>query len=72
MVKRTKKVKAAGRYGSKYGIRIRKRIIAIENLQRKKQQCIFCNKLGAKRIAYGIYKCKACGKKFTGKAYIVK
>jgi len=72
MAKRTKKVKSAGRFGSRYGLRVRKRVVAIESKQRKKQECIYCGKLAAKRVAYGIYECKACGKKFTGRAYFVK
>ncbi len=71
MAKRTKKVKSAARFGSKYGLKIRKRVTEIEKIQRKKQQCICCGKNSAKRIAYGIYECKSCGKKFTGKAYFV-
>ncbi|MEM2707745.1 MAG: 50S ribosomal protein L37ae [Candidatus Pacearchaeota archaeon] len=72
MVKRTKKVKSTGRFGSRYGLKVRKKVMEIEVLQRKKQPCIYCGKNSAKRIAYGIYKCKSCGKKFTGKAYFVK
>ena len=68
---KTKKVGSAGRFKSRYGIRVRRKITEIEALQRKKQKCIYCSKNAAKRIAYGIYQCKACGKKFTGKAYTV-
>lgn len=68
---KTKKVKSAGRFGSRYGLKVRKRVIEIETLQRQKQKCICCGKNSAKRIAYGIYQCKSCGKKFTGRAYFV-
>jgi len=71
MAKRTKKVKAAGRLGSRYGSKVRKKVKEIEMLQRKKQKCIFCGKIAAKRLAYGIYECNHCGKKFTGQAYYV-
>lgn len=72
MGKRTIKVKSAGRFGSRHGLRVRRRLVAIELKQRKKQICIYCNKTSVKRVAYGIYICKSCGKKFTGKAYFVK
>jgi large subunit ribosomal protein L37Ae len=70
MAKRTRKVKSAGRFQARYGAKVRKKVKEIEELQRKKQKCIFCDGTAA-RLAYGIYKCKSCGKKFTGKAYYV-
>jgi large subunit ribosomal protein L37Ae len=69
---KTKKVKAAGRFKCRYGIRVRRKIAEIEELQRKKQECLYCGKQAATRVAYGIYRCKACGKKFAGKAYVAK
>ncbi|MDP2925159.1 MAG: 50S ribosomal protein L37ae [Nanoarchaeota archaeon] len=65
---KTKKVKAAGRYGARYGVRVRRKITEIENLQRKKQKCIFCGKK-AKRLSKGIWKCQKCNKKFASHAY---
>ncbi|MEK6820649.1 MAG: 50S ribosomal protein L37ae [Nanoarchaeota archaeon] len=69
---RTKKVKSAGRFGAGYGLRVRKRLIKIEEKQRKKQICPFCKKSGVKRIASGIWHCKKCGKKFTSSAYYIE
>ena len=43
---KTKKVKAAGRFGARYGRRVRTKIAEIETTQRKKQDCIFCNGTG--------------------------
>ena len=60
--------KSAGRFGPRYGVSVRRRIAAIEEIQKKKQQCIFCNGL-AKRLSKGIWICKKCGKKFAGHAY---
>jgi large subunit ribosomal protein L37Ae len=65
---KTKKVKAAGRYGARYGRAVRTKIAEIESLQRKKQECIFC-KGTAKRLSKGIWACKKCGKKFAGHTY---
>ncbi len=61
---RTKKVKSAGRYGVRYGKKVRKKITEIESVQRKKQKCVFCNGV-AKRLSKGIWLCKKCGKKFA-------
>ncbi len=68
---RTKKVKAAGRFGARYGTRVRKKIAEIESVQRKKQNCIFCNGI-VKRLSTGIWQCKKCNKKFAGHAYYIK
>jgi len=65
---KTKKVKSAGRFGARYGVRVRTKIADIEGNQRKKQICIFC-KGTAKRVSKGIWECKKCKKKFTGHAY---
>jgi len=65
-----KKAKAAGRYGARYGRKIRTKIADIESAQRKKQDCIFCNGI-AKRLSKGIWKCKKCGKKFASHTFIL-
>jgi len=62
---------ATGRFGVRYGQATKKRIDAIEEKQRKKQKCIFCNGR-AKRISKGIWSCKKCGKKFAGHAYFLE
>jgi large subunit ribosomal protein L37Ae len=67
MVK-TKKVKAAGRYGARYGRSVRRKIAEIESIQRKKQKCLFCNGV-AKRLSKGIWQCKKCKKKFASHTY---
>lgn len=65
---KTRKVKAAGRYGARYGRSVRTKIAEIESLQRKKQNCIFCNGT-AKRLSKGIWLCKKCNKKFAAHTY---
>ncbi|MEM4318587.1 MAG: 50S ribosomal protein L37ae [Candidatus Pacearchaeota archaeon] len=69
---KTKKVKSAARFRAGLGVSVRRRIVEIEQMQKKKQECPFCLKKAAKRQAYGIFLCKACGKKFAAKAYLVK
>jgi large subunit ribosomal protein L37Ae len=67
----TKKVWSTGRFGSRYGKRIRTKIINVEKQQKAKQKCPHCNRLTAKRLSSGIWNCSKCNSKFTGKAYIV-
>jgi large subunit ribosomal protein L37Ae len=67
---KTRKVKAAGRFGPRYGRRVRTKVADIETNQRKKQPCIFCNGT-AKRLAKGIWQCKKCDKKFAGHTYFL-
>ena len=67
----TKKVGSAGRFGARYGQKIRKKIAHIEAKQKKWQKCPYCAKFKVKRISSGIWQCKSCESKFTGKAYEV-
>lgn len=69
---RTKKVGPAGRYGPRYGLKIRKAVAAIEKIQRKPARCPRCGYTKVKRISTGIYKCKKCGAVFAGGAYIIE
>jgi len=64
-----KKIKASGRFGAGYGTRVRKRLNAIEEKQRKRQVSPFHPKSRAIRIAAGIWKCEKTGKVFAGHAY---
>ncbi len=70
MVKK-KIVKAAGRFGARYGQRVRRKIAEIESKQRKKQICPFCEKM-VKRVSRGIWQCKNCKKRFAGHAYYLE
>lgn len=67
---RTKKVKTTGRFGSRYGVGIRKRVIKIEDVQKKKHKCPKCGFLRIKRLAAGIYECKKCKARMSGGAYL--
>ena len=69
MGSKTKKIKAAGRFGAGYGTKARKSFNVIEESQRKRQVSPFYAKGKAKRIAYGIWKCMKTGKIFAGPAY---
>ena len=62
MAKRTKKVGITGKYGTRYGASLRREVKKLEVSQHSKYQCEFCGKKSVKRVAVGIWKCKACGK----------
>jgi len=69
---KTKTIGSAGRFGARYGKRIRQLVIDIEKKSKKLQKCPYCSKLKAKRVAVGIWKCRNCNKKFVGKAYYLE
>lgn len=66
------KLGSVKRFGVRYGVKPKKRLAKIESELRKKHKCPYCNKLQVKRLAVGIWYCKKCKAKFTGKAYSIK
>ena len=66
---RTKKVSSTGRFGVRYGLKIRKNVLTIDNLRKTKWKCPSCLKPTIKRESAGILFCKACGLKTAGRAY---
>ncbi|HID60971.1 MAG TPA: 50S ribosomal protein L37Ae [Hadesarchaea archaeon] len=66
---RTKKVEAAGRFGPRYGRKVRKLFIDTERKLRRKYKCSNCGALQVKRVSTSIWQCKRCGVKFAGGAY---
>jgi|TARA_Y100000034_G_scaffold90756_1_gene109366 large subunit ribosomal protein L37Ae len=74
MPSKLKKIKSAGRFGARYGKKIRSKLVKVEEKQRKKQKCPFCKKLGVKRVSKGIWQCnrKKCNKKFASNAYYLE
>ena len=69
MATKLKKTKSAGRFGSRYGKRVRAKLVKVESSQRKKQKCPFCDKVGIKRLSKGIWQCSRCNKKFASDTY---
>jgi len=72
MPTKLKKTKSAGRFGARYGKRVRVKLTNVETKQRKKQKCPLCNKKGVKRISKGIWNCSKCNKKFAGGTYYLE
>jgi large subunit ribosomal protein L37Ae len=69
MTNKLKKVKAAGRFGVRYGRSVRSKMAEVETKQRKKQKCPYCKKSGIKRLSKGIWHCLKCNKKFASDTY---
>ena len=69
MTRKSKKSKSAGRFGSRYGKKVKDKLVKVETKQKVKQKCPFCNKMGVKRISKGIWYCKKCNKKFAHNTY---
>jgi len=59
------------RFGVRYGRTVKDKLSKIEAVLKKKHKCPYCHSLSAKRLAAGIWCCKKCDAKFTGKAYSV-
>lgn len=69
MATKLKKTKSAGRFGAKFGRKVRAKFVSVESKQRKKQKCPFCEKKSVKRISKGIWQCSKCGKKFASDVF---
>ena len=59
------------RFGARYGRRVRHKFSKIEAEQKKSHQCPYCNDMKVGRVSAGIWKCRKCDAKFTGRAYTV-
>jgi large subunit ribosomal protein L37Ae len=70
MANSTKKVGSAGRYGARYGGLARKKIAAVESVQRAKHECPSCGAERVQRTDTGIWACRKCNHTFAGGAYL--
>ena len=66
------KTKAVKRFGARYGKKLKVKIAKVEAIQRGKHQCPYCHAWRVKRLSAGIWQCRKCNAKFTGKAYSIK
>ncbi|MDP4012545.1 MAG: 50S ribosomal protein L37ae [Candidatus Nanoarchaeia archaeon] len=65
-----KKKGSGRRFGARYGKKLRDKVSEIEKKYKNRRlTCPYCTKQQVKRLSSGIWNCKACETKFTGKAY---
>ncbi len=65
----TKKVGSAGRYGARYGSLARKKVAAVERVQRARHPCPRCGHEAVRRTDTGIWSCRKCDYTYAGGAY---
>ena len=70
-MKSKEKLGSVKRFGARYGRKPKLKFSKIETEQRKLHKCPYCSKIAVKRVAIGIWRCRKCNAKFTGKAYSV-
>ena len=68
---KTKKLGSVARFGARYGKRTKSKVLIVEQTQKAPQKCPYCSRTVVKRLSVGIFQCKKCDSKFTGKAYKV-
>lgn len=69
MSKRTKKASMTGKYGPRYGVSIRRRVLEVEVRQRGRHTCPKCAAKALSRTSTSIWECRKCGHKYAGGAY---
>ncbi|MBP2172275.1 50S ribosomal protein L37Ae [Methanococcus voltae] len=65
----TKKVGSAGRFGPRYGRKLRVRLRNVEMKQKKAYKCPVCGFPKLKRAGTSIWVCSKCNAKLAGGAY---
>lgn len=70
MSKRTKKVGNTGWMGSRYGIRIRRRVLEIDRARAPRAACPRCSTVTLERVASGVFECRRCHTRFASGAYV--
>ncbi|MDH5443539.1 MAG: 50S ribosomal protein L37Ae [Hadesarchaea archaeon] len=66
---RTKKIGSSGKFGPRYGTKIRKLALAVDKKLQQRYKCPSCGAVKVKRIGTSIWQCGRCGVKFAGAAY---
>jgi|TARA_B100002003_G_scaffold66470_1_gene61761 large subunit ribosomal protein L37Ae len=66
-----KKHDSTKRFGPRYGRKLKEKFADAEAGHRGRHKCPYCGKNNARRIAAGIWTCKSCNVKFTGRAYSI-
>lgn len=65
----TKKVKSAGRFGTRYGLKTRREVLDIDRVLKARHVCPDCARARVKRAAAGVWECRHCGLQFAGGTY---
>lgn len=60
---------STGKFGPRYGTKIRKLAVEVERKLRQRYRCPSCGALRVKRVSTSIWQCRRCGVKFAGAAY---
>lgn len=66
---RTKKIGSAGRFGPRYGTKVRKLVVEVEKKLKQEYKCPSCGAMKVRRVGSSIWQCRRCGVKFAGGAY---
>ena len=69
MARRTRKAGSVGRFGPRYGVRIRRRVQEVEEGLRRRHTCPRCQAVSVRRKSTGVWECRRCGNVFAGGAY---
>ncbi len=69
MTNKASKTGIAGRFGPRYGVRVRKRIRDISRIRTGTYECPNCHHKSVKRLSSGIWQCRHCHTKFAASAY---
>ncbi len=69
MSKGTEKVGSSGRFGARYGVKVRRRLKDIEENKSHRHECPNCHKLKVQRVSVGVWQCQSCSTKFAAGAY---
>ena len=69
MARKTKKVGITGKYGPRYGVKVRNRLKATESRAAAYHECPKCEAKKVRRTSTGIFECRHCGMVFASGAY---
>ncbi len=64
-----KKVGSTGRFGSRYGVKVKESLKEIEKAKKEDYECPKCHHEQVERESSGIWTCGRCGLTFAGGAY---
>ncbi|HIK01874.1 TPA: 50S ribosomal protein L37ae [archaeon] len=66
---RTKQVGSSGRFGQRYGRKVRLRTASIEKHSKSNHTCPSCKAKKVRREFAGVWRCRKCDMQFSGGAY---